>query len=95
MASDPATQKRFDEVGPKLKATLAALCSTDAWSEAVVSCFTGGSEISKCKDGLTREQRARYTQETMKVMTNGRIDRKPLGGSAAATEPAGSATPPK
>jgi len=102
MASNPAMQKMLDEATPLLKATLAALCTTDAWSEDVVTCFSSSSDLSKCKDGLTREQRARYTQETMKVMTEARMKlgaegmgrvapRPPRGAAAVGSD--GSATP--
>ena len=62
------SEKLMDDVGAKLKDTLTTLCVEDHWSAEVVNCFNTSLDIAKCKDGLTPEQRGRYSNESMKAM---------------------------
>lgn len=69
-----------DAIPGKLKGVLGKLCVEDKWPAGVVKCFRESPDIGKCKEGLTPEQRSRYSRETMQVMLGGRIG---PGGSGA------------
>jgi len=105
LAGTPAAKQLIAELGPKLKKVLGELCVSDHWPDSVVSCFQTAPDIAGCKDGLTPEQRQKYTTEMMGVMMGqGRMRGMggPPGGpggamggpphGATGTPPAGSAT---
>ncbi|MBA3393731.1 MAG: hypothetical protein H0T89_13875 [Deltaproteobacteria bacterium] len=94
-----------DAIPGKLKGVLGKLCVEDKWPADVVKCFRESPDIGKCKEGLTPEQRSRYSRETMQVMLGGRIGKggagAPMGASphatgsdAPASGSAGSGSPP-
>ena len=87
--SDSTKAKAMDAVAPKLKTVLSELCTTDQWSEEVVTCFKTASDVSKCKAGLKPEQQKKYKQEMMRVMMSergafGTPQSRDLAGSGSA-----------
>ena len=93
MAKSPDAKKLMAELAPKLKAALTELCVKDAWADSVVQCFQTAPDIATCKDGLKPEQRAKYTQEMMKVMMGQRGGTGMQGHPPAGSAAPGSAAP--
>jgi hypothetical protein len=70
LAKHPNAPQQIESIAPKLRASLNALCMKDRWPPKVTTCLsTATDNIAKCKEGLTSEQRGRYTRATMDVMT--------------------------
>jgi small lipoprotein (TIGR04454 family) len=93
------------EVPPKLKAALGKLCVDDKWSKETIDCLKTAEDIATCKAMLTPEQRMKYGQTVMGVMTGSRGSGEgmsmpphampPSTGSAdGSAAPAGSAPAP-
>ena len=58
------------EVPKKLKVALAKSCADTKWGADVIECYKTADDIAACKDKLTPEQRAAYTQAAMGVMAH-------------------------
>ena len=56
------------EVPKKLKVALAKSCADTKWAPDVIECYKTADDIATCKEKLTPEQRAAYTQAAMGVM---------------------------
>jgi hypothetical protein len=56
------------EVPKKLKVALAKSCADTKWGADVIECYKTADDIAICKEKLTPEQRAAYTQAAMGVM---------------------------
>jgi hypothetical protein len=67
------------EVPKKLKAALAKSCADTKWAADVIECYNTADDIAACKDKLTPEQRAAYTQAAMGVMAGARGSAGPHG----------------
>ncbi|MDQ3338452.1 MAG: hypothetical protein M4D80_25070 [Myxococcota bacterium] len=66
-ATQPMTPAE-QEVPKKLKVALAKSCAETKWAADVIDCYKTADDIATCKEKLTPEQRAAYTQAAMGVM---------------------------
>jgi hypothetical protein len=56
-----------DAVDQELEVALAEVCLADKWSDAVITCFTSGPDLNKCRAMLTPEHRTNYTRRRMEI----------------------------